>query len=184
MTGISISVELQEATARQALRDLLARMENPRGFYKGVGDLLLASTSTRFETETGPDGKPWTPLKAATIRARTKKKQLPLTILRANTKGISGSSLAGSINAVFSDDEVRVGSTKEYAAIHQLGGTIEKQAGSRYVVGRRFAKRDKEGGKDVAIKAHTITIPARPYIGISATDQEAILEQAEDFLRG
>ncbi len=76
MTGISISVELQEATARQALRDLLARMENPRGFYKGVGEALLASTSTRFETETGPDGKPWTPLKPATIRARTKAGQL------------------------------------------------------------------------------------------------------------
>ena len=184
MTGISISVELQEATARQALRDLLARMENPRGFYKGVGELLLASTSTRFETETGPDGKPWTPLKAATIRARTKKKQLPLTILRANTKGVSGSSLAGSINAVFSDDEVRVGSPVKYAAIHQLGGTIEKQAGSRYMVGRRFAKRDKEGGADVAIKAHTITIPARPYIGISAADQGGILEQAQDWLEG
>ncbi len=184
MTGISISVELQEATARQALRDLLARMENPRGFYKGVGEALLASTSTRFETETGPDGKPWTPLKPATIRARTKAGQLPLTILRSNTKGKSGSSLAGSINYIASDDELRIGSPVAYAAIHQLGGTIEKQAGSRYMVGRRFAKRDKEGGKDVAIKAHTITIPARPYIGISAADQEGILEQAQDWLEG
>jgi len=184
MTGISISVELQDATARQSLRDLLTRIENPRGFYKGVGELLLASTRDRFETETAPNGAPWTPLKPATIRARTRKGQLPLTILRSNSKGMSGSSLAGSINYIASDDEVRVGSPKVYAAIHQLGGTIDKQAGSRYMVGRRFAKRDKEGGKDVAIKAHAITIPARPYIGISAADQEAILEQAEDFLRG
>ena len=184
MAGVSISVELQEATARQALRDLLTRMENPRNFYKGVGDLLLASTSTRFETETGPDGKPWTPLKAATIRARTKNKQLPLKILRSNSKGKAGSSLAGSINYIATDDEVRVGSPVIYAAIHQLGGTIEKQAGSRYMVGRRFAKRDKEGGADVAIKAHTITIPARPYIGISAADQGGILEQAQDWLEG
>lgn len=184
MTGISISVDLQEATARQALRDLLARMENPRGFYKGVGELLLASTSRRFEAETGPDGKPWAPLKPSTIRARTKNKQLPLKILRSNSKGKAGSSLAGSINYIATDDEVRVGSPVIYAAIHQLGGTIEKQAGSRYMVGRRFAKRDKEGGADVAIKAHTITIPARPYIGISAADQEGILEQAQDWLEG
>lgn len=184
MTGISITVELNDLGARNALRDLLARIENPRGFYEGVGILLQEAAIARFSEERGPDGAPWTSLKPATIRARTRKGQLPLTILRSNSKGMSGSPLAGSINYVASNDDVRVGSPKVYAAIHQLGGTIEKQAGSRYMVGRRFAKRDQEGGKDVAIKAHTITIPARPYIGISAADQEAILEQAEDFLRG
>ena len=86
------------------------------------------------------------------------------------------------VNYIASAEDVRIGSPKVYAAIHQLGGTIQKPEGTRYMVGRRFAKRDKEGGKDVKIRAHTITIPARPYIGISPADEEGILEDAQDWL--
>ncbi|PYF08235.1 phage virion morphogenesis protein [Rhodobacter viridis] len=182
MAGISISVELQEATARQALRDMLARMGDLRPFYKGVGEILLNSARERFDSQSGPNGAPWAPLKPATVRARIKKNQLPLMILQSNTNG-KNSSLKASLNAIPSDKDVRVGSPVLWAAIHQLGGTINKDAGSRYMVGRRFAKRDKEGGNDVAIKAHTIRIPARPYIGVSDLDQERILEAAEEWLR-
>ena len=62
------------------------------------------------------------------VKARTRAGQLPLTILRSNSKGKIGSSLAGSINARSTNDEVRIGSPVEYAAIHQLGGTIQKPA--------------------------------------------------------
>ena len=184
MAGVSIQVELSAAEARDRLSELLARMENPSGFYKAVGERILSSTSGRFEAESDPDGKPWAPLAPRTIKQRQKRGQLPLTILRSNSKGKAGSSLAGSINYIATADEVRVGSPVEYAAIHQLGGTIEKKEGTRYMAGRRFAKRDVEGGKDVTIKAHTITIPARAFIGISADDEEGIFEDAEDWLMG
>lgn len=182
MAGISIKVELQDLGAREALRDLLGRMDNLKPFYAAVGERILSSTKDRFETQTDPTGAAWMPLSPRTIAQRTKRGQLPLTILRSNSKGMSGSSLAGSINYVASTEDVRIGSPKAYAAIHQLGGTIEKKEGSRYMAGRRFAKRSTEGGADVTIKAHTITIPARPYIGISAADQDGILEDAEDWL--
>jgi len=64
--------------------------------------------------------------------------------------------LVGSINYAADSDAVRVGTAKVYAAIHHFGG----QAG--------------RGGK--------VTIPARPYLGMSADDQEAILELAEGWL--
>jgi len=64
--------------------------------------------------------------------------------------------LVGSINYAADNDAVRVGTAKVYAAIHHFGG----QAG--------------RGGK--------VTIPARPYLGMSADDQEAIVELAEDWL--
>ncbi len=157
-------------------------MDNRQPFYAAVGERLLASTSTRFKTQTDPQGIPWAQLAPRTIKQRQARGQLPLTILRSNSKGMAGSSLAGSINYTASAEDVRIGSPKVYAAIHQLGGTIQKPESTRYMVGRRFAKRDKEGGKDVKIRAHTITIPARPYIGISPADEEGILEDAQDWL--
>lgn len=194
MTGISIKAELRDPQARNSLRDLLDRMDNRRPFYSAVGNLLVGSTGENFRTETGPDGRPWTPHRPSTIKARTRKGQLPLTILRSNSKGMSGSSLAGSINYVASDDEVRVGSPKQTAAIHQLGGTIKRKARKGKIyrmkaedgqVGRRFVKKDKANHiTDVDIPAYTIKIPARPFLGISAEDQISILELAEDWLGG
>ena len=91
--------------------------------------------------------------------------------------------LAGSIRAESDDNALRVGSPSPYAAIHQLGGTISMQAGTRYIAGRRFAKRSETpGGRDVAIGARSITIPARPFLGVAPRDVEGILEAAEDWL--
>ena len=142
--------------------------------------------------QSGPDGRAWTPLASATVKARTRRGQTPITILRSNSKGKIGSSLAGSINARVTDDEVRVGSAVEYAAIHQLGGTINKPArqgqifrrrGKDGTVGRRFVKKkEADVVTEVAIPAHAITIPARPFLGISVADQADIFEAAERWL--
>lgn len=183
MTGIIIRAELQDADARRQLEEMMERMDRKKPFYDAVGDRLVGSALENFKRESGPDGKPWTPLKPATIRARKRLGYLPLTILRRNIKGLIGSPLAGSISWRASEDGVRIGSPKIYAAIHQLGGTIDKPAGSRWMAGRRFARRDKHPeGREVAIPAHKIVIPARPYIGISAADEEGILEDAENWL--
>ena len=176
MTGISIIVELDDEAARNNLREMVARMERPLPFYTAVGNTLVSSTGERFRAQVAPDGTPWTPLKQATIRARLKRGGSAISILRDQGH------LIGSINAAPSDDDVRIGSASPYAAIHQLGGIIEKQASARYKVGRRFAKRHVSGGADVSIAAHRITIPARPYLGISKQDEVEIFETAADWL--
>lgn len=192
MAGISIKAELRDEDARGKLQALLDQMDNRQPLFAAIGERLVKSSSDNFQRQGGPDGKPWTPLKPSTIRKRTAAGQTPITILRSNSKGRSGSPLAGSVNYVATDSEVRVGSAKETAAIHQLGGTIQKaeraakiyrMRGADGTIGRRFVKR-KEANvvTDVTIPAHTITIPARPFIGVSAQDQVGILEDAEDWL--
>lgn len=64
--------------------------------------------------------------------------------------------LRGSINAAASDTDVRIGSALPYAAIHQLGG---------------------EAGRN-----RKVTIPARPYLGLSSEDETEIFAIAEDWL--
>lgn len=64
--------------------------------------------------------------------------------------------LMNSINMQASDSDVRIGSALIYAAIHQLGG-------------------DAGRGKKV-------TIPARPYLWMSAADEEEVVAIAEEWL--
>lgn len=192
MTGISIRLELRDGEARRQLQALLERLDAKRPFYAAVGERLLLSTARNFDRETSPDGRPWQALAPKTVKARQRAGQTPITILRSNTRGRSGSSLAGSVNYQASEEELLIGSPKETAAIHQLGGTIQKQArqakiyrqqGKDGMIGRRFAKKKVANHITTAtIPAHTITIPARPYIGPSPEDEIGILEDAEDWL--
>ncbi|MGR3822473.1 MAG: phage virion morphogenesis protein [Salipiger marinus] len=183
---IGFNTELRDADARRALEEMLQRMENKRPFYAAVGQRMVDSTTERFDLENAPDGTPWAALRAATIKARERRKQIPVVKLRAEGH------LKGSIYHVATAEEVRVGSPVEYAAIHQLGGTINKPARQAKIyrkkdeagqVGRRFVSKDDANHvTDVTIPAHKITIPARPYLGLSAADEEGVLEDAETWL--
>lgn len=177
MTGIKITVEFSQDDARAGLRALLERLEDRLPFYKNVGDTMLRSANQNFDHERAPDGASWQKLKRSTIRARERRKQTPISILRA------AGHLKTSLNAEASADQVEVGSVAEYAAAHQLGAVIQKAAGTRWMAGRRFARRDKfPDGAEKPIRAHQITIPARPFLGLSADDEDRIREDAEDWL--
>lgn len=65
--------------------------------------------------------------------------------------------LAGSFSYDANDDRVEIGTPIIYAAIQHFGG---------------------EAGR-----GHSVTIPPRPILGLSAEDETAIDEMAEDFLR-
>lgn len=186
MFGISLELALDSADATARLQGLLSRMDNRTTLFARVGDRLVKSASDNFRSQSGPDGVAWQPLRPATIKARTSKGLTPIQILRAR------GNLAGSINRLATNDEVRIGTPVAYAAIHQLGGAIQRAARSAKiyrmkdesgVVGRRFVKKDKANHvTDVEIPAHTINIPARPFLGVSAADEIGIFEDAEDWL--
>lgn len=109
MTGISVQIALREAEARDTLRGLLARLDDRRPFFKGVASLLEGSVSDRFRTQTDPDGTPWALHALSTVRARTRAGHLPLTILKGNRKGVSGSSLPGTLSTRFGGADARIG---------------------------------------------------------------------------
>ena len=193
MSGVSFTVEVDDLATGQELRALIDRMENRQPFLQAVGHGLVNSTQKRFDRGIAPDGAAWKVLAAATIRQRTRKGLTPIKILLARGK------LRGSIINQVEGDGVLVGASaagdqKDYARIHQLGGTISKPARTGKIyrmkdengqVGRRFASKDTANHvTDVSIPAHTITIPARPYLGVSAEDEKWILEDAEDWLLG
>ncbi|WP_299165811.1 phage virion morphogenesis protein [uncultured Tateyamaria sp.] len=168
MTGVSITYQAEDEEILLRLAQLSDRLDDTSGFYKNVGEHMLRSTKANFEGEVSPDGQPWKPLMPSTMRRREKRGQTPIQILRATRN----TGLAASINYQVETDLVRIGSPKEYAAIHQLGGTIKRKARK----GKAFGK------DDVSVPAHTINIPARPYIGVGADDEVIIIEIADEWL--
>lgn len=187
MTGISIKVDLEKDEARLGLRALLDRMDDRRPFFAAVGERMVGSSKDRFRAENAPDGTAWKPLRPATIKARQNRGRSAIKILRE--RGY----LAGSINYDATAEQVSIGSAVETAAIHQLGGTINKPARAAKIyrklerdgsIGRRFVKKrlKQKVETDVTIPAHKIIIPARPYLGLTAADEAGIREDAEGWL--
>lgn len=191
MAGISIkhSITINDADMLAKLAQLVDRMDNPVGFYRLVGEHLLNSLRDNFDKERAPDGTPWKPLKSATVKARERKRLTPIRILRARGR------LAGSFNLRATIEGASLGSPVEYAAIHMLGGTIKKAARQHTIyqhydektdtLDQKFRKKNRSNfARDVTIGAHEITIPARPYAGVSKDDEKIIFGIADDWLRG
>ncbi|ARJ70090.1 phage virion morphogenesis protein [Paracoccus contaminans] len=194
-TRITFDATLDDAAAQTRLAELYERMDNHQGFLQNVGEHLLNAVRDRFAAQAGPDGAEWAKLKPATIRERERKRFTPIQILTRHTR----SGLRASINLKVGNDQVTIGTPKAYAAIHQFGGTINKPAREgviyRHVswkpqkLSNRFAplKGRKEQPKanlaeKVAIKAHEISMPARPFLGFSAEDQAEVIRIASDWL--
>jgi len=135
---------------------IAAEVDDTTPLMDEIGSYLEFSIARRFELERGPDGIPW-----------------PAT--RRGTSILKGSPprLASSMTRRAERERVSVGTNVIYARIHQQGGTIKPKRG-------RFL-RFTVGGQTFFVKS--VTIPARPFLGIDQADREAIGEVVEDYLR-
>ena len=140
--------------------------------------------------------KNWTALASSTIKQRERKGYVPINILR-RTAGNAG--LLGSINSKATSDGVMIGTNKVYAAIHNFGGVINipaRTGTSKWKATKnkktkkysyRFAKKkSKLTGRTIEksydVKAYSIKIPARPFIGYHKDDIADISKAFLDFI--
>lgn len=184
MTGVQITIE--DAAVNAAIDRVDKAGGDTLSLMHEFVSAMLFSVERRFETETAPDGTPWTPLRPRTAARRIGgKRRGTENILRVT--GRLYQSLTGEASA----REAAVGTNLHYAGIHQTGGTIDVPERSatirlRKVKGRtRFAKRAHKRARDVdvTIGAHQIVVPARPYLGFSETDRTELLAIAEDHFQ-
>ena len=191
MTGVTVtySVTINDQGMLDQLGALVDRMDNATGFYKNVGEYLLNSIHDNFDREETPAGMAWQGLKEQTKRRREQLRLTPIRILRARGR------LAGSFSSVATATEVRVGTPVPYAAIHNFGGDIEQQPRKQTIYQRydektdtlhqKFVRKSRSNfARDVDVGAHTITIPARRFAGVSQEGERIILGIAQDWLRG
>lgn len=140
--------------------DKIAALEHvdPSDLMTNIGAIGESQTRRRITDEkASPDGTPWAPNRAGTsILLRT------------------GEHLLGSVAFVASADVAEWGASWEYAHVHQDGMTIKPKDAKRlaFVIGSQ------------QVFARQVTIPPRPFVGLSDDNRSEISDVVTDWLEG
>lgn len=124
------------------------------GINNTIAEGLRASTIERFQAEKSPEEKKW----KQSIRAREEGGK---TLTKSTA-------LRSSIRSEASADGLAIGTNDIRAATHQFGDTRIIKAK------RKKALRFRINGRWVSKKEVKVTIPARPFLGVSEEDEEEI----------
>ena len=124
------------------------------GINNTIAEGLRTSTIERFQAEKSPEEKKW----KQSIRAREEGGK---TLTKS-------SALRSSIRSEASADGLAIGTNDIRAATHQFGDTRIIKAK------RKKALRFRINGRWVSKKEVKVTIPARPFLGVSEEDEEEI----------
>lgn len=121
-----------------------------------IGALLESTTLERFDTNIGPDGEAWEPSLRATIVGG------PTLVDKGH--------LRDSIHYELEADAVEIGSAHISAAVHNFGAVIHAKTSA----GLNFTLADGLG-----VSVDSVTIPERPFIGLSAEDADLVVGLGE-----
>ncbi len=178
-----LTTEVHDQAVRAALNGLAKSLTDLRPVLQDIGEDIVQRAKARFGSSTGPDGARWKDKKhkdgRPTLVGETG------NLRRQIVRSVSGNTLTVSANPV-------------YAAIQQFGGQIERAPYSKQVRHRTDAKgellRSKiMGGRGLVfakdshkraltrwfeVGAHTITLPARPFMPVRADGSLYPAEQA------
>ena len=130
--------------------------------HNALGASLLSNTQERFKTQKDPSGKKW-----ADKASNAHPNNMRGSIL------VKSAILKNSIHYQASNKDVSIGTNILYAALHQFGGVITPK--------NKKALSFNIGGKQIFAKS--VTIPARPYLGFGASDEEIVKDTINDFLQ-
>lgn len=172
MTGARIQAELDDTEIQRAVFRLAAMGQNMLPVARAVGVGLVRNTQDRFRAARDPDGIAWKPLNKAYLEI----KRGPGILREAGMRGGLMASITFRANAGAGGASVQIGTNKIYGAVHQFGATIKPKDPN----GRLFL-RTPDGL--IWGAARQVTIPARPYLGISREDRETIMDVLDAFQR-
>ena len=147
--------------AIEHLSGLVDAINDPSPLLAELGEYGLRSTRARFKTQTAPDGTAWAGLETWYKREKSRNKNRILTL---------DGYLRSRMTWQFAGDRtVEIGSNLPYAAVHQFGATIKPRAAKVLMFRGHVAK--------------SVTIPARPYLGLSDEDRSEIVGRTLEWLQ-
>ncbi len=156
MSGLSIHFDVDDLTAGLARLKPIFEFE-PVELMTTLGALGDSQTRRRITDEkTAPDGTPWAPNREGTsILLKT------------------GQHLLASVAWTASDEMAEWGASWEYAHVHQDGMTIVPKEAESLAF--------QMGGQTVFAKS--VTIPARPFVGLSDENVREIVDVVTDHFQ-
>jgi phage virion morphogenesis protein len=177
-----IQIEFNDGGLQQKISSVIDLLHDGRPLYQRISGALEAETEANFAAQGRPD---WVPLADATKKRRLARNKGSSVLKILQDRGI----LAASVSSDYGADYSVIGAggaASDYAAIQQLGGTIDMPARSTKVRLRTNAKGDlvRQGTEGSAkgravfakdthkrareswhtVEAYSITIPAREYL--------------------
>lgn len=161
----SINVTGSTGPIISALDRIAAIGRNPRGVLEAVSFQVIKSTRSRMKAGIDPRGVQWD-------------SYAPLNPLYASDKkgsGIllgEGMDLYKNITSYVDGNRLTWGSDLPYSRIHQFGGVIRAKNARALVFWM--------GG--IKFQRQAVTIPARPYLGFTDEDREALVGELEEYL--
>lgn len=174
---MQIKVEVVNDEASGALARLSALGADLTPVMRGMAEAMHASVIENFRAQGRP---PWAPLAPSTLRKRRQSGQAARILVMT-------ARLRNSITSAYGRDYAAVGTNVVYGPIQHFGGTVNRAARSVLSLrlrtdtkgglmrnargGAIFAgRKDRARAQRATVGAHTITIPARPFLVIPPTD--------------
>ncbi|MEI8128543.1 MAG: phage virion morphogenesis protein [bacterium] len=130
----AIEIKIDNKELNQVLDKLFEKTTDLKPLMKNIAGSMADAVEENFKQEGRPE---WAKLKDSTIKVRTQKGYWPGKILQMRGE------LAASITTAYDESSAIVGSNKEYARIHQLGGDAGRNKKTK-ILARPYLKLDEK----------------------------------------
>ncbi len=156
-----IRIDFKYEAVAEALAEASARLDDLTPLHEDIGEYMVEATKDRFRKGIDPDGNAWAPKSPVTIAAYLARGDgnRPKPLIGPTRR------LSSEIQRFASRDAAEIGSSLEYSAVQQDGA-------AKGAFGRDKGNRPIPWGR----------IPARVWLGLSETDETAIIDIADDYL--
>lgn len=174
-SGITIEILHDDKRVMDLLKRISRRLNKTKPAMEEIAEIVKSSIQRNFRAE----GRPVTWPKSA------------MAIDRGGKTLSKTGGLKTSFTARGTKDAARVGTNKEYAAVHHFGISkriTERVRAHERNISQAFGRPLKKGPRDIQVGAFTrsrqMDLPARPFMVIQEEDWDEIRAALMDYLRG
>lgn len=175
----TIKIEIRDQDVLTALDRLAAGTRNPAPVLKAIGEDLTRQVKRTFETGADPWGRPWAANKASTLAGFIG------TFGASSFKKNGGLNKKGAVR--LASKRPLIGETRQLStqiSYHVAGGVLTVGSSMEYAAMQQF------GGTRVKFPNLWGDIPARPFLPVTASGelspdaQRTVVETIREFLLG
>lgn len=190
----TFTVRLDDTAVLARLAEIAKRVDDLSPAMRAIGEVLAESTKRRFASSTGPDGQRWAPLAKATVLARLAEVSGQFAAYTNLKTRKVGRVRVGDKKGDFDKD--RRLAAKGTAAVMNMRPLVDTgiladsiryaliNAGRGVEIGTNHFTGEWTGGAAVHQSGNKKgTLPARPFLGMSADDSIEVLAILDRFLR-